>query len=247
MNYYEDNGWAWEFRHHMPDTLLLVEWADKFNMENYVSIFEKTHPNTLIWQVIVVVIIIWFRKELMELVHALIKKIPELKSFGRTEFELSAKVQKDVKEKSPQLDKKLKSYENKVTKGAKHPSASPKDPSAAFFRVFVDVEILLRELNSLVFYTVNSNRMKPLRIILHELVRSEVINKRFLNDFRSAQELRNRIAHGQEILESPYRIELYSKVLLLLKDELAKCIKENKPHQVGDRLPGKRRRLGDRL
>ncbi len=236
MNYYEDNGWEREFLHHMPDLPFFGEWADNFNVDDYMDWFAPININTLIWQGLIIFLIFWFFKDIIRLVNAIIDKIPQINYFGLTGIGLSDETKKDVKEKSPQLDKKLKTYENtvpkttKATKTTKDRDTTMKDPGIAFLRVFIDVEILLRELHLLVFNTKDSRyvRAKTLQTMFSELFRVDVLNKRFLNDFKSAVILRNKIVHGQELPYSLRTIDVYSKALLLLKDELDKSIKQYK-------------------
>ena len=185
-------------------------------MDVYMTLFDPVNINTFFSQVIFIFILIWFRKELVDLVHALIKKIPQIKSFGKTEFELPDTTKEAVDKESGQLDKKLKPYQD----------LNPNNPSGVFLAIFRDVEGLLYKLFTLHFNSkAGAINKEPIILIIRSLFSVNVISERFINDFNSAQELRNKLSHSNEILDDVYDIEVYSKALLLLKDELAKSIK----------------------
>ncbi len=225
-----------DFLHYIFDTQLISKWADNFNMDDYMALFDPVNINTLLSQAIFVFILYWFRKELVELARALIKKIPQIKSFGKTEFELPDKTKEAVKKESGQLDKKLKPYQY----------ANPNNPSGVFLSIFIDVEVLLRNIHSLYFGDSDRHTRNP-HSLVNDLLAEGVFSRELVNDFKIAIKLRNKIVHGEQISNEPYEIELFSKTLLLLKEKLTNIIRKHEKRQLGDPLPGKKRQLGDPL
>ncbi len=203
--------------HHIPHLPPIGAWMDNFNMDVYMTLFDPVNINTLISQAIVVVLLIWLHKEIIKLARALIKKIPQIKSFGRTEFELPDTTKEAVDKESGQLDKKLKPYQD----------LNPNNPSGVFLAIFRDVEGLLYKLFALHFNSkAGAINKEPIILIIRSLFSVKAVSERFINDFDSARELRNQLSHSNEILDDVYDIEVYSKALLLLKDELANSIKK---------------------
>ncbi len=89
MNYYEDNGWEREFLYHMPDLPFFGEWADNFDVDNYMDWFAPININTLIWQVVIVCFLWRFRKEIGKVVISIVAKIPQIESFSLTGVKLT--------------------------------------------------------------------------------------------------------------------------------------------------------------
>ncbi len=198
----------------MPDLPLIGKWADNFNMDDYMDWFDKININTLIWQVIVVVFLWQFRKEIRKFVFLIIEKIPHIKYVGFTGVHLSEETKEFVEEKSKQLDKQLKPYKD----------AASKDPSITFLTIFIDVEVLLRKLHSLYFNDSVRHTSNP-HYLVNDLFAKGAFSRKLVNDFKIALTLRNKIVHGEKIPNEPYEIDLFSKTLLLLKDEITNVIR----------------------
>ncbi len=149
---------------------------------------------------------------------------------------IADKVKEAVKKESGQLDKKLKPYQY----------ANLNNPSGVFLSIFIEVEVLLRNTHSLYFGDRDRHAGNP-QSIVKDLLTKGVFSRELVNDFKIAIRLRNKIVHGVKIPNEPYEIELFSKTLLLLKENLTNVIRNHEKRQLGDPLPGKARQLGDRL
>ncbi len=230
MNYYEDNGWASEFRHHMPDTLLLGEWADKFNMENYVIMFEQINPNTLIWQVIVTVLLFWFSTEIKSFLIEIVKKIKYIKSFSPTKVEAYEETKETKKvrgiatkpfeklaeDANEKLDERVDSYS----------SATRGDPDAIFLFMYIEVENLILKLYALIFPENDEyfNRRLP-RTKFRKLVQKSVLNSESKRVFDAMSIFKKQISNGDKPLKKMANSQVFLKTLFLLKDELTDVIK----------------------
>ncbi len=255
MNYYEDNGWAWEFRHHMPDPLLLVEWADKFNMENYVSIFEQINPNTLIWQLIVVLLVYWFFNDIKEFLKAITDKITELTSVSRNRADFNNKTQKfreDVQEVQEAASTKSKKSNNAETKKQtndmlwgkfldtldkkvkSYEDALQKDPNMVFLTLFIEMDNLLMEL-----YTsaIPKEKQSPFKrssfAIFNELIEAKIIIldtriDSFMKVFNGVFNLQDLIMKDEKPLKVIDNARSYLRGLLITKYKIDEAIKNQK-------------------
>ena len=185
------------------------------NINNYIDWFEKIDLNTFVWQIIAVIIIFYFGKELKSLARGLIKKIPHLKSAGPLEFDLSVQTKEEVKENSDKLMEELKAYEILVDK----------DPNTVFLAIFIEIESVIKDICTEYYVGERDDDLAWLRASLRELldglVRNEVLDPKVIHIFNDISPLRNSIAHGGKPIKSLEKSRPYFEALLLLKETVS--------------------------
>ncbi len=201
----------------IPEPTLTSEQASSFDISYYMEVFDKININTFFWQIIVVFSFWWFHKEIMELARALIKKIPDIKSVGKTEFDVSETAKEVVEQESRRLDKMLKAYDTVV----------PNDERNIYLAIFKDSEDLLRELHYLNFDTKMVNLMSP-SALLNDLGTTKSFNLKHMEDFKSAVALNQQLKDNEQMPIKIYNIELFSRTLLLLNDRIINIIRSER-------------------
>ncbi len=233
MSNYEKNGWEREFLYYMPDLPLIGEWVDKFDVDDYMSWFQEININTIIWQIIIIAILIWYHKETKRFLEVLTDKIAGLiyasrkalifdKEKTEKAIKEGAKKWKDEQPKTKNskksdlkkklydvLDKELEAYEYTL------------QPNKAFLEAFDEIERLLRDIHSKVM-PASSQRTSypPTIVIFYELVKKNFINSTTTDMFNVSLRLRNLIKHGGKPIKNSEEAKIYFKPLVIIKYEI---------------------------
>lgn len=183
--------------------------AHSFSINDYIDWFEKVNINTLIWQIIALILLVSFRKEIKGMLSSLINKIPQLKSLGMAEFELSNETKEAVEKIPAKLLKEIQAYE----------VVADKNPNIVFLTIFIDIESKIREICT--NYYLNDDlawlRASPTELI-QGLIRNEILDQKAMPIFQDIRGVRNKIAHGEKPFRSIVEAQPYFEALILLKE-----------------------------
>lgn len=185
--------------------------APPFSINDYIDWFEKINLNTFVWQIIALIVIFSFQKQIRAFLQGLIDKIPQMKSAPGFVFDDISKETKDaVEQASDRLQEEIKAYE----------AVAEKDPNIVFLTIFIDIESKLSEIYSK--YYDESKDISFIRPNTHSGIRNlvdrNVLDQRALAIFEDVRRIRNGIAHGEKPLKNTKEAMPYFEALLLLKD-----------------------------
>lgn len=197
--------------------------SKSLSINNYIDWFDKINLNTLLWQIIALIVLFYFGKEIKLLIKGIVSKIPHIKSMVGIEFGLSDKTKAAVEHIPDRLLKEIQEYE----------IIADKDPNIVFLTIFVDIEGKIRDICT--NYYINDDlawlRASPNELI-QGLVRNEVLDKKALPVFQDVRALRNRIAHGEKPFANLAEAKPYFEAIILLRDivqnGLTKVMQEKK-------------------
>lgn len=191
--------------------------VQSFSINDYIGWFEKINLNTLIWQLIALLVIFSFRAEIKSLLNGLIRKIPQLKSVGAFEFELSQETEQALERDSAKLQKEISAYQE----------VSKTDPNIVFLTIYIDMESALLELYSFAFPDDGSSFLQyRAKKLIENLVEGSFLGPDAKSIYDDIRPLRNRIAHGEKPLRDLEEAQPYLKALLLLKDKISDALKK---------------------
>ncbi len=203
----------------IPAPNSVIDTASNFNVNAYIDWFEKININTFFWQVIALIIIFYFGKEIRALLKGFIKKIPQIKTIAGVEFELSEETKKEIKDNTKKLETEIQPYK----------IAIDKNPDMVFLTQFINFERDLMELYQTAF---KMNNMGGLLTrtdkIIKELIQNKHLNSSSLGIYFDIKEIRNRVAHGQKVFENFDEAKTYLQAVLLLKDMIDEGLKKVK-------------------
>ncbi len=253
MSNYEKNGWEREFLYYMPDLPLIGEWADKFDVDDYMSWFQEININTTIWQLIIIAILIWYHKETKRFLEVLTDKIAGLIyasrdgmlfdndriKLGTTKWKEERKV---INEKTNSTNNKSKSKTYKQSRNTLKESLDDildkdienykddlqKDPNGTFANAFNEMVLSLRALHSKVIPTPDQRfSLKPPQVIFYELVDAEIITSTITEMFNITLKLRNAITHGKKPLKTSDIGQIYLKAIWIFNCEINSAIEKH--------------------
>lgn len=194
-----------------------------FQINDYIDWFDKINLNTLFWQIIVLIVLAYFRKEIKFLLKEIVSKIPHIKSMAGIEFGLSDETKEAVELIPDRLIKEIQEYE----------VIADKDPNIVFLTIYVDIESKMREIctnyymnDDLAWLRASQNEL------IQGLVRNQVLDKKAWPIFQDVRPLRNRIAHGEKPFSGLEEAKPYFEAIILLRDlvqdGLKKVMKDKK-------------------
>jgi hypothetical protein len=184
---------------------------------DYAHWFEKISLNTLIWQLIVLLVIFSFRAEIKNLLKGVISKLPQLKAVGSVEFVLSQETEMVIEQNSGKLQKEVNAYQE----------VSKTDPNIVFLTIYIDMESALLELYSFAFPNDGATFLQAkTKKLIKNLIEGNVLTSDVQNIHDDIRPLRNRIAHGEKPLRDLDEAQPYLKALLLLKDKISDALKD---------------------
>lgn len=168
--------------------------------------FDKISANTLLWQLIVIFIFLYFRKEIKQLLTAIIAKIPDIRTIGNCAF--SKETTEALKENKGKMKEEILSYTEVVKQ----------DPAIVFLTHFIDFERTLRILYSL-DHSDDQKRVSLLQM-LEQLAKEGTVEKRSVSIYRDIYGIRNKLVHGDCVFSGPEEANQYLEAILLLKDSI---------------------------
>lgn len=193
----------------LPAQEKTTEVITDFDINTYIDWFEKINLNTFFWQIIALIIIFYFGKEIKSLLKGFIKKIPQIKTIAGVEFELSEETKQEIEDNTQKLETEIQPYK----------IAMDQDPDMVFLTQFINFERDLMELYQTAF---KMNNMGGLLTrtdkIIKELIHDKYINSAALGIYYDIKSVRNKVAHGQKVFENFESAKSYLQAVLLLKD-----------------------------
>jgi Sec-independent protein translocase protein TatA len=213
----------------MPETVKnipvfknVIETASNFNINAYIDWFEKVNINTFFWQIIALIIIFYFGKEIRALLKGLIKKIPQIKTIAGVEFELSEETEKEIEENKQKLETEIQPYK----------IAIDQDPDMVFLTQFINFERDLMELYQIAFKMTDMGGMLTRTDkIIKKLIQGTHLDSSSLGIYYDIKEIRNKVAHGQKVFENFEEAKTYLQAVLLLKNMIGEGLKKVKKNE----------------
>lgn len=179
-----------------------------FDINAYIDWFEKISLNTMVWQLIVLFVLLSFRKELKQALTAIVSRIPQIKSIAGLEF-LSEETTGKISENEEKLTKEVKPYMLDVSQ----------DPNMVFLSNYINSERDLIDLYTKVFkLSGTAPLLDRTDKLIKELIGKEALNPSALSVYFDIRQTRNKIVHGQKVFSSFEEAENYLKAVILLKD-----------------------------
>lgn len=173
----------------------------------YIGWFEKINLNTLVWQLIFLVVLLSFHREIRALLVAIISKIPRIKAMAGVEF-LSDETAVKIAENELTLSKQVKQYMADVTQ----------DPNIVFLSNYINSERDLIDLYMKAFKLSGGPILDRTDKIIKELVDGKFLKPSAINIYSDIRQARNKIAHGQKVFSSFDEAEKFLKAVILLND-----------------------------
>lgn len=192
-----------------------VTSTQTFSINDYAGWFEKINLNTLVWQVIVILLLIIFVGEIKGFIRKLIDKIPQLESAGAFKFQLSQETIKVIEDSPQKLQDEVGAYRE----------VTGSDPNIVFLTIYIDMESSLMELYSRIFKADGLGALlsRPHKII-SDLVEKKILEPVVQGIHADIRPLRNEIAHGKKPLKNFDMAQPYLKTLLLLKEKVTAAL-----------------------
>ncbi len=179
-----------------------------FNINDYIDWFDKINLNVLIWQIIVIVIIFYFGKEIKMILKGLIDKIPHLKSVAGVEFQLSEETKQEIAEKSEVLNSEIAPYI----------VAIEQDINLVFLNHFIEFERNLDKLYWEAFPNARDFMRESPEKMLDNLVSGQRLDDKAISAYYDIRKIRNAIAHGKKVFTDVEDARPYLQTLFLLKE-----------------------------
>lgn len=181
--------------------------------------FDKININTLVWQVIALIIIFYFGNTIKELLDKIVKKLLSIKKTPWAEFD---DFSEETKETIGTNDKKLKEEIEP------YKIAIEQDPNLVFLNQFIEFEGALYKLwannfpNAVDFMKPNPNKM------LNDLIQSEKLDSQAISIYYDIRSARNKIVHGNKILTDTDEAKPYIQAVFLLKNLVISALEGGK-------------------
>jgi hypothetical protein len=186
-----------------------IDLPSIININDYLPWFEKINLNTFFWQIIVLVALFYFGKEIKSFLKGIISKLPQLKSIAGAVFDLSPETKTELQENETRLEEEIRPYKTNISD----------DPNMVFLSNYINSE---RDLMELYMKAFNIDDVGPILTrtdkLIKELVEKKALNPAALSIHHDIKHARNKIAHGAKPFSSFEDAENYLKASLLLKD-----------------------------